>query len=118
MIKTVAISAALSFALMASAPANAGEGAQFTEAEVAQGLTAERNLTHYIHLSGILTDLLREQKRMYHINHQGGFNPVAEDVENLLNEAGMAASQNDFDAAWTSMEKSSKLLFAALKESR
>ncbi|MBI4829475.1 MAG: hypothetical protein HY804_11835 [Nitrospinae bacterium] len=116
--KGMAVSALLTLAVIAAIPAAAQEKARFSEAEVAQGLTAERNLVHYIHLSGVLTDLLREQKRVYHANHQGEPNTLAADVEDLLNEAGMAASRSDFDAAWASMEKSSKLLFASLKESR
>lgn len=112
--KRMAIGATFALAVMAAAPAYAQEKARFSEAEVAQGLTAERNLVHYIHLSGVLTDLLREQKRVFHANHQGEPNPVAADVEDLLNEAGMAASRSDFDAAWSSMEKSSALLFGSL----
>ena len=105
-------SALMAFSFLAS-PAMA-EKVSINMDEVKYALGMQRNMGGYIRLSGVLTDILRVMKTEFTKKPSAADNAAAQQAEDLLNEAGLAASQDDFDESFAIMEKASGVILGAI----
>ncbi len=96
--------------------AYATEKASFSDKEIQDELYAERNLIHYIRLSGLLTDMLREQRRVFLANKGAEENGISLKAEEFLNEASILASQEMYDESFKVMEKAFYMMSESMKE--
>ncbi|MDH5510486.1 MAG: hypothetical protein OEZ32_09030 [Nitrospinota bacterium] len=107
------IGAAIVAISLLSTPAMAGHIAVKKD-EVKFALGMRKNMGSYIRLSGILTDVLRSLKTEYSKMPSAADNAVTRQAEDMLNEAGLAASQDDFEGSFAIMEKVSTLILDAI----
>jgi hypothetical protein len=96
--------------------ASAFEKPTFSTREYEDMLAAEKNMATANRLGGLLTDLLHEQKRVFSARNGAAENRVVREAENLLNEAGIYISQNDFDEAFRLMEQAYREIIASLEK--
>lgn len=87
----------------------------FAYNEIRATLASEKNLTHYNRVSGMLCDLLREQKRLYALQGAGN-NGLASRVEELLNEAGLFASEEDYKDAFQVLATAHETIMQSLRQ--
>ncbi|MDH4182670.1 MAG: hypothetical protein OEV92_00475 [Nitrospinota bacterium] len=82
--------------------------------ELQAALRMDKNMHSYIRLSGILTDLLRTLNTEYAKRHSAEQQQVSQEAESLLNDAGMAASEGDYEASFVILEKAAKIIMDAI----
>jgi len=76
------------------------------EIEIREILSHEGGGIHgYNRVSGMLTDILREQKRLFKNANGDVPNEIADSVEAMVNDAGLYASQNDYGKCFKSLEE-------------
>jgi len=96
--------------------ASAFEKPQFSKREYEDMLAADKNMATANRLGGLLTDLMREQKRVFFKRNGAEENQIIMETENLLNEANLHISQNDFDEAFRLMEQAYSKIVASLEQ--
>jgi len=96
--------------------ASAFEKPTFSTKEYEDMLAAEKNMATANRLGGLLTDLMREQKRVFFSRNGAAKNRVIMDTEALLSEANLYSSQNDFDEAFRLMEQAYRKIVASLEK--
>ena len=81
-------------------------------------LSSKENTNFYIYsrISGLLTDLLREQKRLFLLTGRTGKNEVIVKCEGLLNEAGLYASQKDYKNVFKVMDNVHKIIMESIEQ--
>ncbi len=85
-----------------------------TRQEISKTLAGEKNMVGHIRVSGMLCDLLRVQKERFETAGSTGSNDIAIKAEDLLNEAGMASSQEDFVASYAILDEATELIIGSL----
>ncbi len=75
----------------------------YSDEEMQFYLNGEKNLANYNMLTGMLTTLLKLQRKAFDARNKGE-NPVETQVEDLLNDSNMSASQGDWDAAFVNLK--------------
>ncbi|MDH5478595.1 MAG: hypothetical protein OEY50_09710 [Nitrospinota bacterium] len=108
----IIFAALLAFSLLA-APAMA-EKITVKSDEISAALEMRKNMGGYIRLSGILTDILRNLKTGYANNPAAADTAVAQEAEDLLNEAGLAVSQDDYEESFAILKKATDLILGAI----
>lgn len=73
----------------------------------------EKNLANANRVSGMLTDVLREQKLLFVEKNGNKLNTVARKSEDLLSESNLYASMGDYDGCYKAMQT----VYDLLKES-
>jgi len=96
--------------------ASAFEKPSFSKREYEDMLAADKNMATANRLGGLLTDLMREQKRMFFKRNGAVKNQVIMETENLLSEANLQISRNDFDEAFSLMEQAYRKIVASLEK--
>lgn len=87
------------------------------EIEIREILAREGGGIHgYNRVSGMLTDILREQKRLFKNAHGDVPNEIADRVEVMVNDAGLYASQKNYDKCYRSLEEALDTLAIAITE--
>ena len=71
---------------------------------------------NFYKVSGMLTDVLREQKRLYTEKVGTGKNDVALAVEDMINEANLSASQADYDTSYDALGKAHETILASIRQ--
>ena len=111
------LAAALCAALLTfSAGAALADRVSVNMKEINFALGMERNMNGYIRLSGVLTDLLRAQKTEFGKIHKSEVNTAAQKAEELLNEAGLPASQGDYDGSFELLSQAAKVILEAINK--
>lgn len=75
----------------------------------------EKNLVHFNHLIGMLSDLWREHNKFFDAKGKGK-NTAGPKVEGLLNDASLAASQGNYEEAFASLKNAYDLLKGSLAD--
>jgi len=111
----IAVIAVFGFLSIVSAPAYAQSENDIRHAkdQIEAEMARDRNLTSYNRVSGLLTDLLRDQKRLAANAGDMKNNENFAKAEDYLNEAGLYASQNNYDDCFKSMQAAFDILTAA-----
>lgn len=110
---------AMSFFLSSfSAHAQDLETASFSDEEINARFEEDRNMMTFNRLSGLLTDLLREQKRIYFNSNGVGVNQECLKAEELLNEANLLAAQSKYDEGFEVMKEAYLVIKRSLTEAR
>ncbi|MFQ5432721.1 MAG: hypothetical protein ACE5EN_09460 [Nitrospinota bacterium] len=84
--------------------------------EIKEELSSKKDVIHFNRISGLLSDLLREQKRMFHIINGKEKNETALKIETLLNKAAMFASQSNYDDAYHTLDVTHEVVAKSLNE--
>ncbi len=84
--------------------------------EIRNELSLKRNLINFNRASGMLSDVLREQKRVFIANKADKKNEIALKVEELMNEASLFASQDNYDKSFDILQTVHGILLASIKE--
>ncbi len=107
----------LAIGLFLSGPAvYSTESDPFAYNEIRKRFSSKPDIVNYNRISGMLTDLLREHKRLFRLTGRTGNNEIVVKVEGLLNEAGLYASQNDNEKAYEIMDIAHKIIMESLKQ--
>lgn len=101
--------------LFFSGLAAATESDPFAYNEIKATLASEKNLIHYNRVSGMICDLLREQKRLFALQGNGDDGPASR-VEELLNEAGLFASEDKYTDAFQVLETAHETVMQYLRQ--
>lgn len=88
----------------------------FNLKEVEDEFKAGKNFKSFNRISGLLTDLLREQKRAYTALYGDKMNQARMNVENLINEASYYESQKMREESFQTLHKAYDELRASLEE--
>lgn len=88
----------------------------FNLKEIEDEFKAGKNFKSFNRISGLLTDLLREQKRAYIALHGDKMNQARINVENLINEASYYESQKMREESFQTLHKAYEELLASLKQ--
>ncbi len=88
----------------------------FMKNEMEKEFALKRNLANFNRASGLLTDILREQKRVFRASNASGANKTSLNAENLLNEANLHASQDNYDEAYKALEAANKILLESIEK--
>jgi len=96
--------------------ASAFEKPSFSKREYEDMLAAEKNMATANRLGGLLTDLMREQKRIFFKRNGAATNHVIMETENLLSKANLQISQNNFDEAFRLMEQAYREIIGSLEK--
>ncbi len=88
----------------------------FMKSEMKKEFSLKRNLANFNRASGLLTDILREQKRLFSIQNSSGTNKISLKAENLLNEANMHASEENYDKGYEALETANKILLESIEK--
>lgn len=83
--------------------------------EILFHFSQEKNLVHFNHLIGMLSDLWREHKKFYEAKGTGE-DAVSPKVEELINDANLAASENNYEEAFATLKNAYDLLKSSLTE--
>ena len=97
------------------ATAWAEEEFTYYDDEITFHFSGEKNLVHFNHLMGMLSDLWKTQNKVFDLRGKGE-NTVGAQVEDLLNDANLAASQGDYEAAFVSLNTVHESLKASLTQ--
>jgi len=81
-------------------------------------LSLEKNLVNFNRASGMLTDILREQKRIFTESKAKGKNMTAMKVEDLINEANMHVSQGNYTDGYKMLETVHAILLDSIARLR
>jgi len=84
--------------------------------EIKAELSSKKNLIHFNRIGGLMSDLLREQKRLFTLTNGNVENETAIKIEALLNEAAMFASQESYDEAFKTLDNAHELAMKSLME--
>lgn len=87
----------------------------FSMEEVKFELAMERDLHHFNRLSGLMTDLLKAQRKLFSMKREGESNEVGDRVEDLINDAGLLASQQNYDDSFVTLENAFNIITTSLK---
>ncbi len=115
-------SVALALAVLSSFPGESGnvtfasENDPFAYKEIKAALASGENFIQYNRISGMLTDLLREQKRLFTEKKQAGKNEITTKIEELLNDASLSASERDYGQAYKILDGAHETLTESLKD--
>ncbi len=96
--------------------ARSSEAVSFSEKEIKDVLSAEKDMIHFNRFGGLLNDILREQKKAFLIYRGKAKNEVALEVEGLMNEANLSASEDNYDEGYKSLEKAYHLIVDSMKQ--
>ncbi len=96
--------------------ASAFEKPRLSTREYEDMLAADKNMATANRLGGLLTDLMREQKRVFFKLNGAAKNRVIMETEALLSEANLYSSQNDFNEAFRLLEQAYRKLLASLDQ--
>lgn len=88
----------------------------YTEDVYRDQLALPRNMSSFNRASGILGDLLREERRLFSAKNSGASDETAEKAEEIMNEANLLGAQARYDEAYVSLEKAFAILSASIKE--
>ena len=98
-------------AMMAAAtPAHPADKIPLKIDEVTSALTMPRNMHSYSRTSGILADLARNVAKVASATNNASAASAATSAEDLINEAGLSASEGDYDTSFGLLEKAAKIL--------
>ncbi len=95
------------------ATAWAEEEFTYYDDEIQFHFSGEKNLVHFNHLMGMLSDLWKTHNKVFDLRGKGE-NTVGAQVEELLNDANLAASQGDYEAGFASLKTVHESLKASL----
>lgn len=96
-------------------PARASEELRYHDEEILFHFSQEKNLVHFNHLIGMLSDLWREHKKFYEAKGTGE-DTVSPKVEELINDANLAGSEKNYEEAFAILKNAYDLLKASLIE--
>ncbi|VAX19431.1 hypothetical protein MNBD_NITROSPINAE03-658 [hydrothermal vent metagenome] len=122
------ILASLAFAGAAPAPAGStarGEGLMlaqasdtisFSDKEIKDVLAGPKDMMRLNRFGGLLNDFLREQKSAFANAYGHIKNEVALEVENLMNEANVSASERKYEEGFKSLEKAYLMMMDSMNK--
>lgn len=84
--------------------------------EIKAELSSKKDLVQFNRISGMLSSLLLEQKRLFTLTKGNGKNETALKVEALLNEAALFASQNMYDDSFKTLDDAHETIAKSLRE--
>ncbi len=97
--------------------AQAGEKTDsYTHNEIRDALSSKKDMIRFSRASGLLSSLLREQKRLFTSTKGTGKNEAALKIEGLLNEAAMFASSKNYDDAYIILHNAHEVVSKSLEE--
>ncbi len=82
--------------------------------EIKAIISSKKDITNFNRIIGMISDLLRIHRQESVSTHKGGRNEIAAKVEDLLNEASMFASQDDFDKSYKSLDDALEVIIDSL----
>ena len=88
----------------------------FTEEVYRAELALPRNMSSFNRASGILGDLVREERRLFSAKNSGATDKTAEKAEEIMNEASLLGAQTKYDEAYAALEKAFAILSTSIKE--
>lgn len=86
------------------------------EEEIRSLIAGTGNLITYSRLSGLINDILREQKRLFMERHINEMNTVSMDAEETVNEAALYASERNFKDSFKKLEKAYDMLAVSIAD--
>lgn len=95
--------------------ARAAEEFGYHDDEILFHFSQEKNMVHFNHLIGMLSDLWREHKKFYEAKGAGE-DAVSPKVEELINDANLAGSEKNYEEAFAILKNAYGLLKASLIE--
>lgn len=101
--------------LIGASTAWAEEEFRYHDEEILFHFSQDKNLVHFNHLCGMLTDLWREHNKIFDAKGKGE-NTVAPKVEDLINDANLAASQGNYEEGFAALKTAFELLRTSLAE--
>jgi len=84
--------------------------------EIKGELSSKKDLIQFNRISGMLSNLLQEQKRLFTATKGNGKNETAMKIEALLNEAALFASQSSYDDAFKTLDNTHEVVAKSLNE--
>ena len=96
--------------------AKEGDNSPYAYDEIKSELSSRKDMIHFSKASGMLSNVLREQKLMFiatkgHVKNETGLR-----IEALLNEAAMFASQKRYDEAFKTLGDAHEAVVKSMKE--
>jgi len=94
----------------------AGKKDSYAYNEIKSELSSKKDLIQFNRVSGLLSDLLREQKRLFIATKGNGKNETAMKIEAMLNEAALFASQSSYGDAFKTLDNTHEVVAESLNE--
>lgn len=104
------------YPVIAQSADKSAESFLYTEEVYRTELALPRNMSSFNRASGILGDLLREQRRLFSAKYSGVTDETAEKAEEIMNEANLLGAQKQYDEAYAALEKAFAILSTSIKE--
>ncbi len=82
--------------------------------EIKAIISSKKNITNFNRIIGMISDLLRIHRQESASTNKGGGIEIAMKVEDLLNEASMFASQDNFDDSYKSLDDALEVIIDSL----
>jgi hypothetical protein len=102
--------------VVAHSAEKSAESFVYTEAVYRDELSLPRNMSSFNRASGILGDLVREERRLFSAKNSGVNDDTADKAEEILNEASLLGAQTKYDEAYAALEKAFAMLSTSIKE--
>jgi hypothetical protein len=110
------VAALAGYPAIAHSAENSAESFVFTEEVYRAELALPRNMSSFNRASGILGDLVREERRLFSAKNSGATDKTAEKAEEIMNEASLLGAQTKYDEAYAALEKAFAILSTSIKE--
>ena len=94
----------------------AAEDDPFAYNEIKALLTSKKDLVGSNRINGMLTELLREQKKLFTAKKGTGKNETALKIENLMNEASLTASKSDYHKTFKILDDAHETLMESIRQ--
>jgi len=96
--------------------AQASDAISFSDKEIKDVLAGPKDMMRLNRFGGLLNDFLREQKSAFANAYGHVKNEVALEVENLMNEANLSASQDKYEEGFKSLEKAYLMMMDSMNK--
>jgi tetratricopeptide (TPR) repeat protein len=110
------VAALAGYPVIAHSAENSAESFVYTEEVYRAQLALPRNMSSFNRASGILGDLVREERRLFSAKNSGATDETAEKAEEIMNEANLLGAQRQYDEAYAALEKAFATLSTSIKE--
>jgi len=82
----------------------------YGESEIRSLIAGNGDFSSYNRLSGLINDIFREQKLLFMKNNQDKNNSVSKDASDLINEAALYASEDNYKDSFSRLGKAFDIL--------